>query len=186
MLKLGKKIIEEVSAVIKDGGIAVIPTDTIYGIVCSAMDQKSVERLYKTRKRNPEKPMIILIGSIDALKLFGINLNREQKSFLKQWPEKTSIILGCEDKKLRYLHRGKNSLAFRIPGNPDLIKLLKATGPLVAPSANPEGKKPAETIEQAQDYFRDKADLYLDCGRMKSKPSRIISFLNGRIEIVRK
>ena len=186
MFKLSKKIIDEVSAVIKDGGIAVIPTDTIYGIVCSAMDKKSVERLYETRKRNPEKPMIVLIDSINALKMFGIGLSKEQKVFLKKWPERTSVILECKDKRLRYLHRGKNSLAFRIPDNQDLIKLLEATGPLVAPSANPEGRTPSETIEQAKNYFQDNADLYLDAGQLKSKPSKIISFLNGKIEIVRK
>ncbi len=186
MFKLSKKIINEVSAVINNGGIAVIPTDTIYGIVCSAMDKKSVERLYNIRKRNPEKPMIVLIDSLNALKMFRIELNQEQESFLKKWPKKTSVVLECKDKRLQYLHRGKSSLGFRVPDNLDIVKLLKATGPLVAPSANPEGKKPSENIEQAKSYFLDKVDLYLDVGKLKSKPSKIISFLNGVIEIVRK
>lgn len=186
MLKLNKKIINEISSVIDNSGIAVIPTDTIYGIVCSATNKKSVERLYRIRKRNPDKPMIVLIDSINALKIFEIGLSCEQKMFLKKWPQKTSVILECKNKKLFYLHRGKNSLAFRIPDNKDLIKLLKITGPLVAPSANTEGERPSETIEQAEEYFQDKVNLYIDLGRLKSKPSRIISLLRRKIEIVRK
>ena len=81
MLKLNKKIINEISSVIDNSGIAVIPTDTIYGIVCSATNKKSVERLYRIRKRNPDKPMIVLIDSINALKIFEIGLSCEQKMF---------------------------------------------------------------------------------------------------------
>lgn len=176
------KIIKEIGEDIKKGLIGVIPTDTIYGIVCSAMNKKSVERLYKIRKRNLAKPMIILISSIKDLSFFDIKI--EKKITDKYWPGKVSIIVPV--KKFEYLHRGKNSLAFRLPDNKDLIKVLKISGPIVAPSANIEGREPAQTIEDAYNYFKDNIDFYVDCGKLKSKPSKIISLMNNKIEIIRR
>ena len=169
---MDQQIINIIAERIKQGEIGVIPTDTIYGIVCSAFNENSVEKLYKIRKRNKDKPMIILIGSVNDLKLFNIN------AIVKNWPEKTSIVFDCND--FEYLHRGKKSLAFRLPHNKDLIDILKISGPIVAPSANIEGGKPAENIKEAKNYFGDKIDFYLDVGTIKSKPSKII-YLNNEI-----
>lgn len=171
---MNQQIINIIAERIKQGEIGVIPTDTIYGIVCSAFNKNSVEKLYKIRKRNKDKPMIILIGSVNDLKLFNID------AIVKNWPEKTSIVFDCND--FEYLHRGKKSLAFRLPHNKDLIDILKISGPIVAPSANTEGAKPAENIKEAKSYFRDKIDFYLDVGTIKSKPSKIIYSNN---EIIR-
>lgn len=176
------EVIKEIGEDIKNGRIGVIPTDTIYGIVCSAMKKKSVEKIYKIRKRNSKKPMIILISSIKDLDLFDIEIDKKITD--KYWPGKVSIIVPI--KKFEYLHRGNNSLAFRLPDNKELIKLIKISGPIVAPSANTEGSEPAQTIDEARKYFKDKIDFYVDCGRLKSKPSKIISLLNNNIEIIRK
>jgi L-threonylcarbamoyladenylate synthase len=169
---MDQQIINIIAERIKQGEIGVIPTDTIYGIVCSAFNENSVEKLYKIRKRNKDKPMIILIGSVNDLKLFNID------AIVKNWPEKTSIVFDCND--FEYLHRGKRSLAFRLPHYKDLIDILKISGPIVAPSANIEGGKPAENIKEAKSYFGDKIDFYLDVGTIKSKPSKII-YLNNEI-----
>ena len=59
---------------ISNGGIGVLATDTIYGLVGSALSKKAVAKIYKLRQRNTKKPMIILIGAIKDLFLFGINV----------------------------------------------------------------------------------------------------------------
>lgn len=170
---MDQQIINHIGESIKRGEMGVIPTDTIYGIVCSAFNETSVEKLYKIRKRNKDKPMIILIGSVDDLKLFNIN------TLVDRWPEKTSIVFDCND--FEYLHRGKKSLAFRLPHDKDLISILKISGPIVAPSANIEGSRPSENIEEAKKYFGDTVDFYLDKGTIISKPSKIIYLNNETI-----
>lgn len=181
-MKINKELNRLIGEDIKGGKIGVIPTDTIYGIVSSALNKKSVERLYKIRKRNLKKPMIVLISSIKSLNLFNVKIDK--KIIDKYWPGKVSIIVPV--KKFEYLHRGKKSLAFRLPKDKNLIELLKISGPIVAPSANIEGKKPAETIGEAKKYFGEKIDFYFDIGKLKSKPSKIISLEKERIEVVRK
>lgn len=152
-----------------------MPTDTIYGLTGSAFSKKAVERIYKVKKRKKGKPFIILISSLKDLKSFNIKLSKEASVFLRKiWPGKISVILPCSEKKLFYLHRGKESLAFRIPKNLWLRNLLSRTGPLVAPSANFENMAPAKTVGQAKKYFGDKIDFYFDKGEIKGKPSLIL------------
>jgi len=176
----------DVPKILSQGGVGIIPTDTIYGIVGSALRKRTVERIYKLRKRNPKKPVIVLIGSIDDLKLFDMRISPKDKNVLKKlWPGKVSVILPCPNKKFSYLHRGMKTIAFRLPKKKSLIALLKKTGPLVAPSANWEGKLPAKTITEAKKYFGDRADFYVNAGRKVSKPSTLVAITNGQLIVLR-
>src|SRR5690606_19478832 len=103
----------------------------------------------------------------------------------KYWPGSVSLIFDCPDKNLRYLHRGSKSLAFRLPKDKVLIKILKKTGPLVAPSANPEGKEPAKTAEEAREYFGNQVDLYTNAKAQKKKPSTLVSLINNEVKVLR-
>lgn len=166
---------EKLVDVLKNGGIAVIPTDTIYGIVGSALIPDTVQEIYRLRKRTSDKPFIILISSIGDLEKFDVQLTPDQRKFLKKiWPNCVSVVLTCPDGKWKYLHRGTKSLAFRIPKDDKLLELLKKTGPLIAPSANYEGESPSETIDDAKKYFADKVLFYLDGGIIRSKPSTVV------------
>lgn len=178
-----KKVIE----ILKNGGIGVIPTDTLYGIVGSALNKKTVEKIYLLRRRNSKKPFIVLISSLGDLKKFGIILNLQIKKLLKKyWPGRISIVLSCPLKKFFYIHRGTKSIAFRMPKSKPLLYLLKKTGPLVAPSANFEGEKPALNIKEAQKYFANKVDFYVKGKNAKNIPSTLIKVdKEGEIKVLR-
>lgn len=170
---------------IKHGELAVIPTDTLYGIVASARDHLAVARLYRVRFRNPSKPCVILCASVSDIATLGINIDDSTKNILKQiWPNQASVILPSPNKKFSYLHRNSGSIAFRIPKNKNLRAFLKVTGPLLAPSANLEGKPPAQTIKEAVKYFGDQIAVYVS-GKVATKPSTLITTKNGKIKILR-
>jgi L-threonylcarbamoyladenylate synthase len=176
---------DKAAYLLKEGDIGVIPTDTIYGVVGSALNKKTVEKIYRLRKRGLQRPMIVLISSQSELKGFGIKLNAGQKKILKKfWPGKVSIILNCPSAKFSYLHRNTKTLAFRVPAKKEILELLKITGPLVAPSANWENYPPSTTIVNARKYFGDKV-FYLDRGRIKSEPSSLIRIDGNKIERLR-
>lgn len=158
--------------ILKNDGVGVMPTDTLYGLVGSAFSKKAIERIYKIKNRNKNKKLIVLISSVKDLKKFKIKINKEEAKILEKfWPGKVSIIL--------------NDIAFRYPNNKALLEILKKTGPLVAPSANIEGNKPAETIKEAKEYFGDKVDFYINGGKRKSEPSTLIKIENGKMEVLR-
>lgn len=179
---------KEIRKVLKEDGVAVMPTDTIYGLVGRAESEVAVNRIYDLKKRAPEKPCIILIGNTTELEKFDIHLPLEQKEILvKYWPGPVSIILDCLEEKFSYLHRGTNTLAFRMPQSDSLQALLLEVGPLIAPSANPEGLPPAEDVKEAKKYFGDAVDFYMDRGRIASKPSKLIKLQkDGTESILRK
>ncbi len=177
---------EEIST-LKNGGVGILATDTLYGIVGSAFSKKTVGRIYEIKGRDEKKPFIVLIASIRDLQKFSIRLTKDQKIFLEgAWPGPVSVILPCKAKKFEYLHRGSESLAFRLPKNKMLLEILKKTGPLVAPSANPQGMLPAENIAQAKEYFGDAVDFYIAGGTKRGKASRIVSLLGQIPVIIRK
>ncbi len=177
--------VDKIVDLLKAGKVGVMPTDTIYGIVGSALIPDAVEEIYTLRKREKDKPFIILISSIDELKKFDVSLTKEQRDFLeKNWPNPLSVVLVVSSERFNYLHRGKNSLAFRMPKDQKLLELLKQTGPLVAPSANLAGVKPAEIVEEAKRYFGDQLSFSVDGGKLKSKPSTIVQLLEDGTKIV--
>lgn len=178
---------KEIIETIKNGGIGVIPTDTMYGIVGSAMNKKTVERIYTVRKRSSSKPLIILISKISDLSIFKIKVDEELEKILKKlWPNKVSVILPCKQKKFEYLHRGTNKLAFRLPKDKKLREFISKTGPIVAPSANTEGDKPSKNIKQAQKYFGSNVDFYVGAGELSIVPSTIVEIENGEMKLIRK
>ncbi|MDA2922041.1 L-threonylcarbamoyladenylate synthase [Patescibacteria group bacterium AH-259-L07] len=181
------KFSPKIKKILRLGGIGVIPTDTIYGLAGSALNRQTVERMYTLRQRDRTKPMIILIGSLKDLKLFNITIDKGAAKWLKTlWPGKVSIILPCKNKKFSYLHRGKYTLAFRLPDVKSLQNLLQYTGPLVAPSANISSKSPAATIAQAKKYFGNTIDFYVDKGKLISSPSTLVKIKNNKIIVERK
>ena len=167
------KSLDQIIKFLKEGKIGVMPTDTIYGIVGSALNPETVEKIYTLRKRSKNKPFIILISSINDLKKFDIKLSKEQEVFLQKiWPNPVSVVL--------------HNLAFRMPKNKKLLALLREVGPLVAPSANIEGEPPAQNIDEAKKYFGNRVDFYLDGGKIESKPSTLIQFQSdGSYHILR-
>lgn len=178
---------QEVINLIESGGLVVLPTDTIYGVVALASMPQAVKKLYSLRQRPKDKPAIILIGDSAQLEEFNVELTaNRQKALEELWPGPVSIILPCPNSELEYLHRGTESLAFRVPGKTDLRDLLQQTGPLVAPSANPAGKKPATTIAEAQSYFGNQVDGYVDGGQLHGSPSRLVRLrADGTYDVLR-
>lgn len=163
-----------------------MPTDTTYGVIGSALSPETVDNVYKIRHRSTHKPLIILISSIDDLKIFGITLNQKTFQRLSRlWPNPVSIILPVPDPKWEYLHRGTKSLAFRLPKDRALREFLVQTGPLVAPSANPENLPTSKTIQESYDYFGDRVSFYIDGGQMALLPSTLVKIDNGKITVIR-
>lgn len=181
---------ETLVRILQNGGVAVIPTDTIYGIVGKASYPDTVERIYKARKRAPDKPCIILIGDINDINKFSITLSENQKKGLQDYWAKedrpTSIVFDCLDEKFAYLHRGTNTLAFRLPKKEGLRNLLLKAGPLIAPSANSEGLPPSKNIGDAKNYFGKNIDIYIDAGEIESEASKVIRLEeDGKITVLR-
>lgn len=176
--------------IIQEGGVGVIRTDTLYGIVADAHNPHAVDRVYDIKGRNPAKASIVLVADYEQVRSFGVVIVDDTRAQLaRYWPGKVSIILRTPDTSINthHIHRGTGGIAFRMPDDKKLQQTLKMVGPLIAPSANPEGQAPARTIQEAVDYFGDKVDYYEDGGEIDDlSPSKIIKLSSSiGIETIR-
>ena len=175
--------LDEVAEKIKNGAVAVIPCDTIYGIVCSAKSESSVSKLYELKSRE-NKPGTIIASSIEQLVDLGIK-KRYLTAVEKFWPGPISVVIPV-GLNLPYLHQGKQSLAVRVTDDKKLKKILNKAGPLLTSSANLPAKEPSKNIDKAIEYFGDNIDFYVDGGKLADhKPSTIIRIVDDAIEILR-
>ncbi len=162
------------------GGIAVVRTDTLYGIVARADDEAAVERVYAAKGRNPGKSCIVLIAHREHA--YGEN---DDVAF--EWDEPTSVLVASPQAPA-WLLRENELIAHRLPKVEWLQEVIAQTGPLIAPSANPEGLPPAMTIDEAKAYFGEQVDRYVDGGEVPGDmpPSRLIRIHNdGTLERLR-
>lgn len=164
------------------GGIGVVPTDTLYGLVASANNEQAVKRLYSLKNRE-KKPGTLIASSIEQLVDLGLK-KRYLTAVAQYWPNSISVVIPT-DSRLEYLHQGQKSLAVRLPADVNLIDLLNKTGPLITTSANLPGEEPSTNISEAKKYYGDKVDFYVDGGRLNVVPSTVIRVIDDAIEILR-
>ncbi len=173
---------KEQIAIIQNGGVGVLPTDTLYGLVCSAADPSAIARLYGLKHRE-HKPGTVIAANIDQIIELGVP--RRYVTAVEQfWPNPISVVIPVH--QLSDLHQGKGSVAFRIPKDEQLTDMLLKTGPLLTSSANQPGEKPAANIEVAKVYFGNTVDFYVDGGDLSgSKPSTVIRVVDDAVEVLR-
>lgn len=183
-------LFKELANKIQEGSLVIMRTDTLYGILGRADVPSIVDQIYKAKGRDENKPFIILISNINELNRFGVQVTEELSEMLqKYWPGSITFILPVASEcleKFSYLHRGTNALAFRMPGKSELRELIAQTGPLVAPSANPQGFAPAKNIDEARDYFGDAINAYIDEGEVvDASASTIVRYDGTGFEVLR-
>jgi L-threonylcarbamoyladenylate synthase len=174
---------KEVITLLQNGAVGFMPSDTIYGLSCRALDKKTVERLRKIKGRDKNKPFIVLISSADQLDELGI-ITTDAAPALRYWPGRLTIICQAEGAPL-WLHRGTKTLAVRQPDDETLRQLIDKTGPLISTSANIADQRPAKSFAGAQKLFGDKLDFYVDRGTISKKASTIIRATFSKVEVVR-
>lgn len=186
-----KNTISTIAKRLQEGNIGVMASDTLFGLMGLASSSEAVERIYEVKKRDSKKPCIILLSDIAQLDDFHVVVHKRFRRFLdKIWPGPVTVILRLDKryaKRFEYLHRGTGELTFRLPDNERIHDVIEKTGPLVAPSANPEGELPAQNIDEVHKYFGDTVDVYLnqEDRPYTGKPSTIIKIKDHKINLIR-
>ncbi|MDP3052675.1 MAG: L-threonylcarbamoyladenylate synthase [bacterium] len=174
-----RKIIRKVAKIIKKGGLVIFPTDTVYGFLANARNEKAVGQIFKIKKRPKTKPLAIFVKDLKMAKKYAF-VNEKQEKFLKKnWPGKITVILKSKNNLPKGLAAKNKTTGIRIPDY-KLIYLLfeKIDFPLAQTSANISGGEATTKIREVLRQFaskRIKPDLIIDAGNLpKNKPSKII------------
>ena len=175
--------VNEAIEILRRGGVGVIPTDTVYGLVARAADREAVKRFYELKHRE-HKPGTVVAANVRQLVELGVP-ERYLKRVEHLWPNPLSVEMPL-DEELDYLHQETGRQAFRVVADEKLRAVLEQTGPLVTSSANKPGEPGATNLNEARDYFENRVDFYVDGGDLSGRaPSTIIRVVADRIEVIR-
>lgn len=179
-VKCDNEGIEKAAKIVKDGGIVVFPTDTVYGIGCDPYNKKSVDKIYQIKGRPKTRPFPILAYSFDVASEI-VEFDKDSKKIAdKFWPGPLTLILKLRDERLKESLNLKEKIAIRVPNNPCLLNLLKNSKFLVGTSANISGEN---SFTKSQDCYQKirEYDIFLDGGDIESKgESTILEMDQGK------
>lgn len=182
-----KELLKLAADVLRNDGIVVYPTETVYGIAANALSKKAILKVYEAKGRNFKKPLSIAFSSLEQSKEY-IEFNPIAEKLAKKFlPGPLTMVLLMKKNFPKELTFGSKYVGIRIPDNKIALDLIKRLGtPITATSANRANAGDSITAEEAEEQIGDKVDLILDGGRCKlKKPSTVIRVLDNEIEVIR-
>ena len=180
--------LKEISKIIKNGGIVVFPTETVYGIGTNGLNKESISRLYEVKQRPTSKPISLLVSSIEMAEMIAKDItDMEYKLMEKFFPGPLTIILKKKSNVPDNLTNNTDTVGIRMPDNIIAKKLIEyANVPIATPSANISGRPSGTNIDTIINDFKDKVDYYIDGGESKlGIGSTIVKIENGYPVILR-
>lgn len=160
--------IQPILTCLQQGGIAAIPTETVYGLAGNATDTQAIQQIYALKQRPLDHPLIMHISKEDDIRHYAIDIPDYVYPLIQQfWPGPLTLVLRCDLTKINPLvTAGQNTIAIRCPQHPLAQQLLQHLPfPLVAPSANPFGKVSPTSAQHVQESFPSADLLILEGGR---------------------
>ena len=167
--EIDDKKLQEVANIIRQGGIVVFPTETVYGIGTNGLDSKSISKLYHVKQRPLNKPISLLVSSLEMVKAVTENISDiEYKLMERFFPLLLTIILKKNKLVPNNLTNNTDTVGIRLPDNIIARKLIEyANVPIATPSANISGRSSGTNIQDTIKDFGDKVDYYIDGGPSK-------------------
>lgn len=165
------------------GQLVVVPTDTVYGIAADAFSHQAVADLLATKGRDETSPPPVLIPNLRTMDALADEIPQVARELAKAfWPGALTLIMRAQPSLDWNLGQTKGTVALRVPDHKIAIALLEETGPLAVSSANLTGQPAATTAAQADAYFAEKVEVYLDAGTSPKAEASTILDLTGLSE----
>ena len=172
------KIIDDAVMVLKNDGIIILPTDTIYGMAIDSGSVNAFNKIYEVKKRNLSKKLPLVVDTYDRL-ISLCEIKREQlKKLQKYYPGKLTLVLKRKDRD--------ETVAVRMINNEIINKIIeKLDRPLMLTSANVSGKKTSSDILKIIDEFDGLIDMVIMGDKLDGKESTIVELKEGELVLIR-
>ncbi|NHJ00263.1 threonylcarbamoyl-AMP synthase [Lactococcus garvieae] len=178
--------VEKAIAALKAGELAVLPTETVYGIFADAANEAAVQKLYAVKGRPVEKALNMNVSDYDTILKFSVHqpayLEKLVQTFL---PGPLTIILEASPEVPEWIHVGKTTVGFRMPSISATQEVIKALGVLVGPSANLTGSPSPRFYEDLTSAILDKAAVALQDDSVSGLDTTILDLSGEKPKILR-
>jgi len=173
-------------AAVKNGGLAVIPTDTSYAVICDAFNTAAITKLRMAKKQVSDLALPVAAGSLETIRgvaNFSVAANDLACAFL---PGSLTILTVAQDSLSWNLGQPGTALAVRVPHHELALAVLSEIGPTVMTGAQLAGEAAIQNVEQAQSALGELVDVYIDGGQLTGEISTVIDATTDQIRLIRK
>lgn len=179
-------IIAEAARIIRNGGVVVFPTRSLYGLGADAFNAKAVNRIFHIKQRPVNKPILVLIKDKDELDRLAALVPPAATAIMERfWPGRVSIVFQAKEGLSAKLTAGTKKIGIRLPGHNIAYKLVKAAdGPITGTSANLSGSAGCFQINGLDEKIVDSVDLILDAGPLKGGAGSTVVDVTGDTPLV--
>lgn len=188
ILGTDKNSIDEAAQLLRNGEVAAIPTETVYGLAANAFDPQAVSKIFKAKGRPQDNPLIVHIADIDMLGELVTDIPPlALKCAEKFWSGPLTMVLPKSDKIPLCTSGGLNTVGIRMPSNKTAAAIIRACGlPLAAPSANLSGSPSPTSAQHVFDDMNGRIPCIIDGGSCAvGVESTVITFENDSIRLLR-
>ncbi len=186
-----EKIIIEAKKILSEGGLIIVPSDTVYGVSVDATNQMAVEKLINFKSRPPGKAISVFCGSVERLKKYVEVSKAQEKLINKLLPGPYTLVLQSTHKVNQLIEAENGTLGVRIPDADFANALVNAYDkPVTATSANRAGQSPHYSIEALLNSLSEEKkqliDLIIDAGKLPiRKPSTVVDMTQDEMAVLR-
>ena len=186
--KINNEKIKEVAKCIKQGGIAVFPTETVYGIGVNGLNENAIKKLYEVKQRPEKKPISLLVNSLDMINEIAKDITTVEYALIEKFfPGPLTLVLKKKDIVPNILTPDIDTVGIRMPANEIALKLIEYAGvPIATSSCNISGKPSATNLQEIIKDFEGKVDYFIDNGPSKiGLASTVVQMIGGEPKILR-
>ncbi|HUX03292.1 MAG TPA: L-threonylcarbamoyladenylate synthase [Acidimicrobiales bacterium] len=180
--------LDEALALLGEGRVVAVPTDTVYGVAASLERPDALDALFALKLRPASVALPVLVESIEQIESLGVHVATRARSLAAAWwPGALTIIVSVPDALARRVGSTTRSVGFRVPDDALLRSLLARSGPLAVSSANEHGHAPCHSAEEVLEALgsRDELAGVLDDGPRVGQVSTVVDLSRGRWRVVR-
>jgi tRNA threonylcarbamoyl adenosine modification protein (Sua5/YciO/YrdC/YwlC family) len=178
--------VEAAVTAVKNGGLAVIPTDTSYAVICDAFNTAAITKLRMAKKQVSDLALPVAAASLETIRgvaNFSIAANDLACAF---WPGSLTILTVAQDSLSWNLGQPGTALAVRVPHHEVALAVLSEIGPTVMTGAQLVGEASIQNVEQAKAALGELVDVYIDGGQLSGQISTVIDASTDQIRLIRK
>lgn len=183
--KLKQQAIEARNA-LQNHGVVSFPTETVMGLAVCYDDEIAYHRLNEIKRRPEEKPYTLMCAKVEDLASFGVINNKIQRIIDKFMPGSITILIKAKKGLPSWVTHGGDTIGLRIPTNEEALAVLnEIKKPLLVPSANRSGEKPALNSDEVKKVFQDEISIIVDGEAKLEKASTIVNLTGEQPVVVR-
>jgi L-threonylcarbamoyladenylate synthase len=186
ILKSTENNIMIASRIVKRGGLAIYPTETVYGLGCNPFNIEAVKRILEV-KGIRKKPLPVLAANIEEAARIAFISQNGKRLAAKFWPGPVTLVFSKKTVLPDIVTFGVDSVGLRIPDSDVALRLIGLSGGLlIGTSANRSGEDPPRTVQEIPDELKEKVDVILDGGATAHKrPSTVADLTSSEPRILR-